>query len=464
MMTQLVYGPAATGTRLVKGQIGTSVKAARRSVKAWERKLRAQFKRRRSRARFIAVTGSSAKTTTTSLLAQILSSSFNTISQIDQNAAINAIQAINSLNGSEDFVVLETASAGPGQLAETMKVVKPDVAIVTMVAVEHYSAFRSIDAIAAEKSEAVRTLRPDGLAILNYDDERVRAMAALTRARTVTFGGDGADYKITASTDADGFLTVTIARHGRTLVLKTLLVGAFNAVTVAAAACCALEMGIPDQAVAESVANFAPFPGRMYREAIPGGPVFIVDSRKAPYHSINLPIEALAAIQAPRKRFVLGQISDYAGNPRKKYRETYLAARAISDQVIFVGPHSHRSGATPEDIASGLFRAFPNIEEAATYLKETAIENEVILVKSSRNLHLERLLLAWLQDVRCWPEGCGVKTNCWSCGLYGRPFTEHGGDPRHYRPKKKRLKRVLDKLQFASAKELRTLPRTPYFD
>ncbi|HMN36740.1 MAG TPA: Mur ligase family protein [Hyphomicrobium sp.] len=460
-MTQFWETTPATALRSVTEQIGTSLKAARRGMRAWDREFRAHIRRRRSRARFIAITGSSAKTTTTALLAHILSSRFKTSSQIDQNAAINAIQAINLLDGSEEFVVIETASAGPGDLVEAMKVVKPDVAIVTMVAIEHYSAFRNIEAVADEKSEAIRALKHDGLAVLNYDDERVRAMAALTRARTVTFGGEGADYKISPSMDADGLLTLRMTRGDRVLVLQTQLIGAFNAVTVAAAACCALEMGVPEQCVVESVAKFSPYPGRMYRKAIPGGPIFIVDTRKAPYHSINLPIETLAAIQAPRKRFILGQISDYPGNPRKKYRDTYHAARAIADQVIFVGPHCHRSGATPEDVAGGRFRAFQNIQDAAAYLKETAIENEVIMVKSSRNLHLERLLLAWLTDVRCWVETCGVKTDCWSCGLYGHPFTEHGGNPRHYRPKKRGLKRLLAKLPFASAKDPRTAPRVP---
>lgn len=434
-------------------EIASSVRQARRYLKDRERTIRARIKRGRSRARFIVITGSSAKTTTTSLLTYILSSCFKVRAQIDENAFVNAVAAINALDGSEDFVVIETGSAGAGQLAEIMDLVKPDASIVTMVAIEHYSAFRNIEAIAQEKAEVVRALKADGLAILNHDDNRVRDMAALTPARSISFGSAGATYEVKeARVSPQGLLTVVLANGENVLTIPTQLVGAHNAVVVAAACSAALELGVPEKSIIERAATFGPVPGRMDRHAIPGGPVFIVDSRKAPYYSIGLPIETLRTMEAPRKRFVLGQISDYSGNPRKKYRDTYLAARTVADEVIFVGPYAHRSGATPEDIANNRFRSFSRVEEAAAYLRTTAIENEVIMVKSSRNLHLERLLLSWLSDVRCWADACGVKTTCWKCGLHRHPFTEHSGNPKRYKAKKPRLRRLMERIPFLDAR------------
>jgi hypothetical protein len=66
----------------------------------------------------------------------------------------------------------------------------------------------------------------------------------------------------------------------------------------------------------------------------------------------------------------------YAGNRKPKYRDAYRASRLVADQVVFVGAHSHRSGATPEDITAGRFVEKRIVEEAAGFIKDTAIPGE----------------------------------------------------------------------------------------
>ncbi|MCB0059831.1 MAG: hypothetical protein KDE45_22490, partial [Caldilineaceae bacterium] len=163
-------------------------------VRSRLRLVRAHWKRRRSKARFIVITGSSAKTTTTSLLTNILATTYKVRSQIEANRLENALEVLNRLDGTEDFVVVETGTGQPGDLKVLMELLKPDISIVTMVAVEHYSAFRGIEAVEKEKSEVVRALGRAGIAVLNADDARVNAMAEQTSARVVTFGGNGSDY------------------------------------------------------------------------------------------------------------------------------------------------------------------------------------------------------------------------------------------------------------------------------
>jgi UDP-N-acetylmuramoyl-tripeptide--D-alanyl-D-alanine ligase len=193
---------------------------------------------------------------------------------------------------------------------------------------------------------------------------------------------------------------------------------------VAAAFACSHQLGAPAALIMERLGNFQPIFGRCSTHIVENGPTFVADTFKAPFHSIYLPINMIAEFSAPRRRIVIGQLSDYSGKPKTVYRDVYRACRQVVDQVIFVGDHSHRSGATPEDIAAGRFVEKRSVEEAAAFVKATAIPGEIILLKSSANLHLERILLSFEHQVRCWEQACGKIKNCVRCGSYTTPFAQ----------------------------------------
>ena len=87
----------------------------------------------------------------------------------------------------------------------------------TLVALEHYSAFRSPDAVAEEKLKLIECLPKNGVAVLNHDDPKVHAMASRTQARVITFGRSGGNYLITQTrASVPGKLTVVIAHGGET--------------------------------------------------------------------------------------------------------------------------------------------------------------------------------------------------------------------------------------------------------
>jgi UDP-N-acetylmuramoyl-tripeptide--D-alanyl-D-alanine ligase len=423
-------------------QLSRKYKTFEHYVKLKTRETCAKIKRKRTSGKIIAVTGSSAKTTTVALLSHILAGDAKVSSQFLCNGYSHAIDSLLNLRSDTRYAVIEQGTKKIGQIPRAAKLIKPDVAVITLVAIEHYTAFRTIEAVAQEKAALVEAVLDDGLVVLNFDNPHVRAMADLTRARSITFGTTGGDYIVSdVSTGTDGSVGFTLTGGGRRLDLKTQLLGAHNWLTVAAAATTALELGVPPETVRTRIESFEPIAERMSLHVVPGGSRIILDTAKAPYHSILLPLETLKALAAPKKRFIMGQISDYAGNATKKYKDTYAAAAKIADEVCFVGPWVHKARAPAADIESGKFRAFANVEALAAYLKETALKDEVILVKSARNLHLERLLLDRIAKVRCWPNECGLKGSCQECGLYERAFHEHNGQ-RRYRMKLRRSNKI----------------------
>ena len=152
-----------------------------RSFRNFRRRFRTKWKQRiafskrsKSKANFIAITGSSAKTTTSSLLAHILHSTAAVKDQLEKNGVGATVETLTTLENTDAYVVLEIGTDAPGSIAEAAKFVRPNIAIVTLVALEHYAAFRSLANVVKEKTSLVQALSPSGLAILNKDDPNVR--------------------------------------------------------------------------------------------------------------------------------------------------------------------------------------------------------------------------------------------------------------------------------------------------
>ncbi|MFP1646641.1 Mur ligase family protein, partial [Pontitalea aquivivens] len=280
------------------------------------------------------------------------------------------------------------------------------------------SAFRGREAVAEEKGALLDALRPDGFALLNADDPMVMGMAPRCRARIVTFGKDNpdADYHVENVHAAfPDMLSFTIVGRGQRLEVKTQFPGAQFWMPVAAATAAALELGVPAQLIAARILTFSPVDGRCSVLPVPGGPTFILDTTKAPDGTLDLAFDMLAQAKIPRKRLILGVISDYPGSGSPRYRRAWLRAREIADQVIFVAKDISHAKPTSEDVENGRILGFATPQEAFEHVKATAQPDELILIKGSGNLHLARIALGFVQPVQCWEPACGMGGDCFTC-------------------------------------------------
>ena len=390
---------------------------------------RARRARARSKATFIGVTGSSGKSTAASLLGHILAGQGPVYTRVLANTIKSLVTTLYkrmNKHGEVDYVVFEAGAFGVDTIRPMAQMLKPHVAVVTMVRLEHLSSFKTLENVAREKRALVEALEPGGLAVLNADDPNVLAMASDTAHRFVTFGeSETADYRVTDVNAAyPHALRFTLRWRGGALKLKTPFPGQHFWLPTAAAAATALELGVPAQTVEERIATFEPLANRCHVLVVDGGPHFVIDTAKAPWHSLPLAFDIVAKSRAERKRIVLGQLSDFAGS-NAKYARAYDSARETADQVIYVGEHAHRSKASQADRDSGRFVELRTPKQVSDHLRRTAAPGELILLKSSSSLHLERLALAWTHDVKCWIPACGKKEGCQDCGLFEVPFEEH---------------------------------------
>jgi len=372
---------------------------------------------------FIAVTGSCGKTLTTNLTGAIVATDGASYLGIDANHVTRSVRAVLSAGSSTKYVVQEVA-ANRLEIADHVRVLRPHIAIVTTIGSDHYRIFRSLEAAAKEKGKLVEKLPRRGTAILNADDPHVRAMAERTRAKALMFGcSPEADIRaVEVSSAWPDRLALTVVHGNDSVRVHTRLVGEHWTASVLAAIACGIACGIDLRICAEAVETVDPMFGRYSVHANPGGPVFVLDTLKAPLWTISSSLDFLARARAPRKTAVFGTLSDYPGDRSGKYRKVARLALEAADRVLFVGPPAgHVSRLRQADVRQRLFN-FESSYQASAFLAEDTLPDELIYVKASATDHLERVMLSQLDQVVCWREQCGRKYGqCPSCDDYRKP-------------------------------------------
>lgn len=400
----------------------------RTALRNYIRRSAARLKRQKNSAKLIAITGSSAKTTTTTLLAHILAGTDKVQSLVQPRIVDEIVDAVGRIENDTDYFVAEVSIGQVGHLKKMLDMMRPTVGLITFVGIEHHKIYRTRERVAKEKSEIIRAIPPSGIAILNADDDLVLAMRKLAKGRVATFGRDNseADYRVTSARAIyPEPLSLEICWNGHSTQVSTRIVGEHFWLPVVAAFAAAVEMGVPADHVVERISSYEPLMDRCQPYRIENGPTFLLDTVKSPWQTVSMAIEVIRTARAKRKRIVFGHMSDFPGNSNPKYRDAYTACRNASDQVIFVGEHSHRSKASQEDRDSGRFKQFFSVRQASDFLQANCDQADLILLKSAKNLHLERIALAAHCDVRCWEDRCGVRESCFDCGLYEFPFETH---------------------------------------
>jgi UDP-N-acetylmuramyl pentapeptide synthase len=208
----------------------------------------------------IAVTGSVGKTTTKDLVAAALATVGPTAAlQGGNNRGRALIRAVASTRERHTFLVQEVgvADSGPGSLDELLWALEPRVTVVTAIRSDHGPAFGGQDGIAREKTKAVAVLPAFGLAVLNADDPRVRAMAGVARCRVVFAGrAEDADVRIVDARLTPGAtLQVRLVDRGEEHAIETRLIGLHWATAVALAFTAATRLGADPERASRAIAG-----------------------------------------------------------------------------------------------------------------------------------------------------------------------------------------------------------------
>jgi UDP-N-acetylmuramoyl-tripeptide--D-alanyl-D-alanine ligase len=336
----------------------------------------ARWARRRLDARVVGITGSVGKTTTKDFTAAACAAGRRTTAN---ERSFNNEQGlpVTILGAPDDteVLILEMGMRGFDHITRLCDVARPDIGVVTVVGESHTEMMGGLDGVAKAKSELVAALPAHGTAILNQDDERVAAMAALTGARVLTFGvaGDVRPSRIVLDERARASFTVDTP-WGRGNV-RLAVPGRHMVANAAAALAVAGTVGVPLEAAIDALTEAQVSAMRMALRSTPAGATVVDDAYNANPTSMGAALEALAAMDADRRVAVLGEMGELA-DPGAGHRQVADHARALGLELIAVG--TDRYGVSPVD----------DVTAALGPLGRGA----VVLVKASRSAGLERVV------------------------------------------------------------------------
>jgi UDP-N-acetylmuramoyl-tripeptide--D-alanyl-D-alanine ligase len=350
--------------------------------------------RRRWGKRVVAITGSAGKTTTKEAVAAALGAQLNVLkSHGNLNNGFGLPLQLLRLEPEHDIAVVEMGMNHLGEIATLARIAAPDWGVVTNVGTAHIENFSDGEAgIARAKFELVEALPATGVAFLNCDDAYVSQFGRDFPGRVVYFGaGPCADPQtLDASEDAAG-LHIRFRAGDRVGELTLQLLGAHNASNAMAGLAVALEAGVDLDAAVAALSSLTAGDKRGQVIEIDGATI-LNDSYNSNPEALRSMIRTLAARPAQRRILVAGEMLEMGERGSAMHAACGLAAaEAGIDLVAGVqGNAVHLAAAACMGGVASLFLA--NAEEAGLWLKQTLQPGDVVLVKGSRGVHLERAI------------------------------------------------------------------------
>ncbi|KGM10834.1 UDP-N-acetylmuramoyl-tripeptide--D-alanyl-D-alanine ligase [Cellulomonas bogoriensis] len=347
----------------------------------------------------VAVTGSVGKTTTKDVLAQLLEADGPTVwPERSFNNEIGLPLTVLRADATTRHLVLEMGASGVGHIAYLTDIAPPDVAVVLKVGSAHLGEFGGIEAVARAKAEIVVGLLPGGTTVLNVDDARVAAMAAVAPGPVLTFGEDRrADVRaVDVSLDDQGRARMTLEHGDASASAHLTLVGAHHVHNALAAVAACRVLGLDLAVLAERLSGArALSPHRMQVTERPDGVTVIDDSYNANPDSVRAALQALAVRGRGRRTVaVLGEMLELGEDSVDAHdRIGRLAVRLDVSRLVVVGDGARaiHTGAVQEGSWGEESRLLPDVDAAAQWLRSELRAGDVVLVKSSHGAGLWRL-------------------------------------------------------------------------
>jgi UDP-N-acetylmuramoyl-tripeptide--D-alanyl-D-alanine ligase len=358
--------------------------------------------------RIAGITGSSGKTSTKDLAAQLVECLGPTITPAGSyNNELGHPLTVLRADRATRYLVLELSARGIGDIEHLCRIAPPRYGVVLNVGRAHAGEFGGLDQVTRAKGELVAALPADGVAVLNADDPRVLTMAARTAARIVTFSVDESPQTSLPprvpqpSIRAADVRLDDLGRPGFTLLtpegpapVTLRLHGAHNVPNALAAAALARELGLGLADIADGLsAAVTRSRWRMEVHRRADGVTIINDAYNANPESVRAAIEALSHLARDGRGFaVLGHMAELGEVSRTSHEEVgALAARAELAGLIAVGPEAEPLLAGARRVRSwhGEALAVPDGAAALDALANQLKPGDVVLVKASRAAHLE---------------------------------------------------------------------------
>jgi UDP-N-acetylmuramoyl-tripeptide--D-alanyl-D-alanine ligase len=345
----------------------------------------------------IGVTGSTGKTTTKEAIAHVLSTRFRVLkSEGNFNNHFGLPLMLLKIEAEHDIAVIEMGMSHAGEIAALAKIAQPEIGVVTNVAPVHLEFFDSVAGIARAKYELIEALPRGGVAVLNCDDEYVSQFGRDFRGKVVLYGlrasADVRAENIQPHGSEGSTFDVVVGSCREKAVLH--LVGTHNIYNALAAVAVGLERGMSPSEAVSALASLAPADKR--GQVVKLGNITVInDCYNCNPKALEAMVDALAAMPAKRRIVVAGEMLELgsAGEDLHRQAGRHIASKKIDFLMGVQGQAQQMVEAARQAEMQAEFVATP--EEAGEWLARETRDGDVVLMKASRGVKLERALEKW---------------------------------------------------------------------
>ncbi|WP_375740079.1 UDP-N-acetylmuramoyl-tripeptide--D-alanyl-D-alanine ligase [Pseudomonas boanensis] len=352
------------------------------------------FNRQGFTGRIAAVTGSSGKTTVKEMLASILRTQGSVLAtRGNLNNDLGVPLTLLELSFEHDSAVIELGASRVGEIAYTVAMTRPQVAIINNAGTAHVGEFGGPDKIVEAKGEILEGLASDGVAILNRDDSAYPVWHQRAAGRKViSFGLNDPVADVRAENldrDARGCMAFTLVGLAGEARIQLNLLGAHNVANALAAAAAAHALGVPLVGIKTGLEALQPVKGRAVAQLVPSGMRVIDDSYNANPASMLAAVDILAGFSG-HTVLVLGDMGELGEWAEQGHREVGEYARGKVSALYAVGPlMAHAVAAFG---ANG--RHFADQASLIQALASEQDTNTTILIKGSRSAAMDKIVAA----------------------------------------------------------------------
>jgi len=391
----------------------------------WGLRVLARSKIRRSKPKIVAISGSYGKTSTKEAIFYVLSKKFG--SDVgknwgNMNSVLGLPLAILGLRSYSfgagllwdilrakwgyffynlpKILVLELGIDKPGEMAELLSVVKPDIAVITGISETHLLELKSLSGVKKEKKMLIESLKKGGVAVLNADDENSADIPLPIGVKKITFGEKGeVSYRDLEISSLGSRFQLEI--NGRSLAVKSKLIGQHSIKILLAAASVAREFSIDPDEIVQALEEIRPQPGRMNPVKAKNEILVIDDSYNSnPYSAIEA-LETLSAIKwNGRKVAILGNMNELGSYTQEGHLQVGEVAGKVVDFLVAVGDNAEylARGAGKLGLSKDKVITFKTTDEVIAQLDKLLSAGDLVLVKASQNKMRFENIVKYLLD------------------------------------------------------------------
>ena len=347
--------------------------------------------RARSGARVVAITGSTAKTSTKDILGALCAPHARTVvAEGSQNNEIGLPLTLCRLENDTEVAIVEMGMRGLGQIAELCDVARPDIGIITRIGPVHLELLGAVERVAEAKAELIESLPASGTAIVPAGERYLEPYLRREDIRIIRFG-TGGDVTLESFSPLGERSLVEANVLDQVVTVEFTFTARYNAVNALAALAAYHALGLPLEAVQAGAANVRLSRWRGEEAPLPGEGLLINDCYNANPLSMIAALEHLAERAGRRRKVaVLGDMAEVGPDAAAYHREVGTAAsRAGVEVLVAIGPLARAYLEGARGVRET--RWAPSVEQGLDALRRLLRPGDCVLVKGSRSMGLEAI-------------------------------------------------------------------------